>query len=322
MLLSLDVKDCKILSALDLHARATYSEIGKETRLSKQVVEYRINNLLSKNIIEGFVPIINAQQLGYLYCRLSVTLQNCDLAQKKKIIEELCANPKVFWMFEMQGHFDIFFGSWHKTIDDYKAYIAEFMEKYGLYVRHKTENIATDIYFFEQRYLLKKQQTQTIHMRASKNQVQLDDVDKKLLQEISINARCSLVELGQKIKQHPRVVSYRLRILEQNNIILGYRTIINFQKLGFTWYKVFINLNRYGKKEVSSVKEFIKNHPVTIYLVEGINLHADIDCEIVVQDNAELFDFITKLREHFPQVIGDYSTICYVKTHKTRFLPF
>jgi hypothetical protein len=99
-------------------------------------------------------------------------------------------------------------------------------------------------------------------------------------------------------------------------------TVINFQKLGFTYYKVFINLNKYGKQDVIAVKEFIKNQPATIYLIEGINLHADIDCEIIVKDNAELFDFITTLRQQFPKVIGDYTTVWYVKTIKTRFLPF
>lgn len=48
----LDNVDRKILAVLDLEARATFQEIGKKTRLSKERVIYRIKRLEQKGIIE------------------------------------------------------------------------------------------------------------------------------------------------------------------------------------------------------------------------------------------------------------------------------
>ena len=70
------------------------------------------------------------------------------------------------------------------------------------------------------------------------------------------------------------------------------------------------------------LKEFIKNNPATIYLVEGISLHGDIDFEMMIKDNKELFDFIKLLRKEFPKIVGNYNTVIFMDTLKVRYLPF
>ena len=46
--IQLDKRDLKILQILDFNARTTYSKIAKKLKISKQAVEYRINNLISR----------------------------------------------------------------------------------------------------------------------------------------------------------------------------------------------------------------------------------------------------------------------------------
>ena len=47
----IDVKDRKILYQLDLNSRQSLTTIGSKVRLSKTVVQYRINRLVKNGII-------------------------------------------------------------------------------------------------------------------------------------------------------------------------------------------------------------------------------------------------------------------------------
>jgi len=318
----LDLKDKKILFELDFGARQSYSEIAKKVGLSKQVIEYRINRLEEKNIIKGYYAVVNVPKLGYIYCRTSLVLQNISPEETKKLYDDLSKDPHAFWIFEVQGEFDIFFASWCKSITEFKKFIESVMTKYGKFVKIKVENIATDVIHYQHRYLLKKKETTEIHIKETSENIQIDDVDKKILTLLCENARIPLIDIATKIKENPKTVAYHIRRMEKQKIIEAYRTIIDHNKLGFTYYKIFLNINNYTQHDLLRLKEFIKNNHSTIYYIEGIGLHSDIDFEMMVKDNKELFDFIKLLRKEFPKIVGNYKTAIFMDTIKVKYLPF
>ena len=61
---------------------------------------------------------------------------------------------------------------------------------------------------------------------------------------------------------------------------------------------------------------------MVIYIVEGIGLPADIDIELVVKSNQELFNLIEDLKSKFPKLISDYNTVIFIDTLKVRYLPY
>ena len=58
-MINLDKKDFKILLELDKNARQTDSKIAKKIGLSKQVVNYRIKNLIKDELITKFYTLVN-----------------------------------------------------------------------------------------------------------------------------------------------------------------------------------------------------------------------------------------------------------------------
>ncbi len=320
-IMTLDMKDKRILCELDRNARQTYSEIGKKVRLSKQVVEYRINQLKKNDVLQGFYPVIHSQLLGFIYCRVSITLQNISPQQLRAMENDIIAHKYVFWFFDTQGPFDLFFGLWTRSLSEFEQQYEEFMGKYSKFVKTATLNIATDVIYLPHRYLLDAKHMNQIHVNDCEKRVTIDAKDYAILQMLCEDARRSLVDIGTLTKLHPKVVAYRIAQMEHNGLILGYKPIINYDQLGFTYYKLFINLHGYTQEQLRSIKEWIKQHPATIYLVEGIALHADIDCELIVRSNHELSAFITALRERFPAIISDFSTVIFMRALKTRFLP-
>jgi DNA-binding Lrp family transcriptional regulator len=196
------------------------------------------------------------------------------------------------------------------------------MSKYGKFVKTKVENIAIDVIHYQHRYLLKKKETSEIHIKETSERSSIDDTDKKILNMLCNDARTPITDIAAKIKEHPKTIAYRIKRMEKQKIIEAYRTIIDHNKLGFTYYKIFLNINNFTQQDLLRLKEFIKNHYSTIYYIRGIGLHSDIDFEMMVKDNQELFDFIKLLRKEFPKIVGNYKTAIFMDTIKVKYLPF
>ena len=62
----------------------------------------------------------------------------------------------------------------------------------------------------------------------------LDELDLRILAELSSNARTSFVDIGRKLNLHPNVVAYRVNKLTQTGVIKGYTVDLDFEKLGLS----------------------------------------------------------------------------------------
>ncbi len=319
---NLDLRDRKLLFYLDFDARASYSDLAKKTGLSKQGVEYKINNLMKKGVIKGFYPVINVPKLGYLYCRITLVMQNTTPKKEEEIIENFKKDDRFFWIFTTQGIFDVLIVMWAKSITEFKEAVRDLLSKYGKYIKVKNESITTDVIHYQHRYLLNRNETKEIHIKETKETVNLDNTDKEILKVLCEDARTPLVKISERVNVSARVVSYRIKRMEEIRLIEGYRPIIDHKTLGYTYYKLWININYPGIDEIKILYSYIKENPIVLYVVEGIGLPEELDVEIMVKENTELFDFIKDLKIKFPSLIGDYRTFMFIDTKKVRYLPF
>ncbi|MEK6893006.1 MAG: Lrp/AsnC family transcriptional regulator [Nanoarchaeota archaeon] len=319
---SLDLKDKKILFELDFNARMPYSVLGRKVGLSKQGAEYRVQNLIKRGIIKGFYPIVNVPKLGYIYCRLSLTLQNITMEKKKEIVKYLQDNPKVFWLLDVQGICDIFIVIWAKSLTEFREFIEEVENRFGGYIKETSDTIGTDVIHFRHRYLLGKEKTEEIHIAETQDRINIDRIDQEILLLLCEDARISLVNIAQKVKESAKLVAYRIRKMEEKGLIEGYRPIIDHNIIGYTYYKIFISLNNISKGSLKELRDYIKQNHSLIYIVEGIGFRCDLDIELMVKSNQELFKFMEELRYKFPELIGEYQNVVFMNTLKVRYLPF
>ena len=67
---------------------------------------------------------------------------------------------------------------------------------------------------------------------GSRMAFQLDSVDNNILELVQKNGRITNVELAEAVGLSPPPCLRRLRALETNGIITGYKALVNKQKLG------------------------------------------------------------------------------------------
>jgi DNA-binding Lrp family transcriptional regulator len=311
----LDVKDKRLLYELDFDARQSVSQLAKKLELSKQGVEYKLARLTSEGVIRGFNAVVNMPKLGYLYCRLTLSLENANEAKRREVEGYLVNDPRFYWVFSLQGSRDFGAAMWAKSAGDFQRAVEDVVERFGDFISERDETITTDVVHYQQRYLLGIEDTKELHIRETSDRASIDDADKKILEALWENARMSVVDIAQRVGESPRVVSYRIKRLEKSGVIEAYRANIDHTKLGFTWHKLWIHARRKPKE----LLEFIKRSPIVVYRVEGVGLPRELDVEVMVSKAQELYDFVNELRSRFADTIGAYETFMIINVLKNKY---
>jgi Lrp/AsnC family leucine-responsive transcriptional regulator len=69
----------------------------------------------------------------------------------------------------------------------------------------------------------------------------IDLKDRKILYQLDLNCRQSNAQIGKKVGLSRKVVEYRIKRMEHEDIITGYWTAINSFKLGYQVFRIYIS---------------------------------------------------------------------------------
>ena len=320
-LIELGVKDRRILLELDFSARMPVSQLARKVGLSQQSVDYRIKKMVDEGVIERFYPVINTAKLGYLLCRLFVSFYNVTEKIENEIVSYLKKEDMVNWLGKVEGRYDIALSLWIRNLPDFLFFISRFLTKYGKYVKERKEGVGIIVYLLKRNYLLPKFRSESIRIAAqSMHKADLDGMDKKILAALCENARLPAADIAKKIRAAPHTVAYRIKKLEKENIILGYRPNISIQKLGYTDYKIHLYLAGAAEKEIEKLVSYLEMHPNVTFILIGIGA-ADVDFELMAKTEKEFIRFMKTLKIAFPKIIRNYEFMILEEMAKVGFMP-
>jgi len=321
MAIKLDLKDKKLLYEIDFNARETYSKLAKKLNMSKRGVKYKLENLEKQKIILGYYPLLNLSKFGYYYFRVFVKFYNLSKDLKEKISKFILNDENIGWAIWYYGEYDIGFTIWAKTVTEFKKFANKFYASFDKNIKDRTESIGTEILFYKNRYLLKNKDSEKIIIQEREEDIKLDKLDILILKTLIKRPRLQIIELAELIKESPKRTAYRLKRLYREKIILGIRPIINHRVLGKTYYKIFVNFNNFNEEKINYLEHYIEDNPQIIYIIRALGT-CDLDIELIVESNEDLFSFIEDLQSKFTNSIKEYKTMILTDTIKAKFLPF
>lgn len=150
--------------------------------------------------------------------------------------------------------------------------------------------------------------------------VNLDKIDRRILFELERNARIPDVKLAKLTGKSKDAIRYRIKRLEEQKVITGYKTWIDMSKLGYqsgTIYMTLLNLPDKKKKLI----DFIMNNPRTYWIgvAEGV---WNIGMSPYFKSNEELFKIKHELMAKFGSIITDIkiTSLVGVSVHEKSFL--
>lgn len=317
--MELDNLDMKILAYLDNNARTPNTVIAKRLKVNKNVVNYRIRNMEKSELIQGYHTLINSYKLGYQGYRLYVKFQYLTPEKEREILNYF-VNEKNTWLVgQSKGSWDLAVLFWVKNQTQLVDTIQKFMDIYRVHIFNHLLVVYYGIghyrYPFTKKYL--KNKSNFNYLTLGK-EVKTDAVDHKLLRFLSTNARASFIQIAKKLKLSPGAVRYRMKNLIQNKIISGFRATIDSKKLGYSLYKININVD--DRSIISKIYKFAKEHDNIFYMNNSLG-YRDAEVEVQARDSRQFSVVLDELLKEFSGKIKNYDFFVVDKFSKSQYMP-
>ncbi|MFT7615765.1 MAG: Lrp/AsnC family leucine-responsive transcriptional regulator [Candidatus Woesearchaeota archaeon] len=307
-------KESNIIFEMDFHARSSYSKIAKTLSLQKQTVTNTIKSLESRNIIKGYYADINPTNLGLTIYLVYLTFHKLTPKKEKEFIEHIAKESHIGVNASCAGQFDHCIGIWAKSIFEFNEILQRVLRPYETYIRTKT--VMTEIAFsYFKPTFLGLTSDEFIEITPCENPVSIDKKDKKLLEMLAKNSRVKLTQISSNLDLTPAGIIRRIKNLENEKVILGYRLMINYELLGYDHYRIFLFLENSTSEKMKAITNYCKNASQIISLTKTIG-YCDLEFRAVVKNINELYDLLDDLNNTFSGIIKNKQILLYRKIHQ------
>jgi len=319
----LDLKDKKILLELDLNSRQSYSAIGKKVKLSKEVVNYRINKLVQEGIITNFTCVIDYSRLGVIAFRTFLRLCNLEKNKQEEIVSYLKNTSQVGWGVIIIGRWDINFIFWCREIHEFTSFWDKFYIKFGAYIENKSTTINDWYYIYPKAFLVPKYLSEIpaySYYKQIDQTIDLNKTDFKLLSLLAKNSRSKIIDLAREVNLSETTVLSRIKEFEKTKIILAYNIGVDINKLGHSYFKLHMNYKDFNLKRYNDLLgycQYQENVWSTAHLIGG----DDIELDIYIENEEKYMLFLNDIRSKFSDIIKNYETIKYLVEFKYNLFP-
>ncbi|MBI2662786.1 Lrp/AsnC family transcriptional regulator [Candidatus Woesearchaeota archaeon] len=132
---------------------------------------------------------------------------------------------------------------------------------------------------------------------SSEKEIKLDLIDRKILYLIEINARFSPTAISKILLISRETISYRIKKMEELNLLHGYVTLFDHKKLGFNNYRIYLKFkNIFNDKEI--IEELFKLSEITTI----VTCSGSYDLQFVISVKTQ-----DEFLKTFDSIIGKYS---------------
>ncbi|MBN8549700.1 MAG: Lrp/AsnC family transcriptional regulator [Deltaproteobacteria bacterium] len=133
----------------------------------------------------------------------------------------------------------------------------------------------------------------------------IDPLDKRILYELDLNARQSIADLSRQLKLNRDRIIYRIKRLQDEGILTGFTTAVNFCKLGVFVYKTYVRLEK-NDKRVSEFVKHLSEHPHISWIGETDGKW-DLLFSIGARGPADFYATQEKILLEFSDIITNFS---------------
>jgi DNA-binding Lrp family transcriptional regulator len=237
-----------------------------------------MNKLIEKNIIKGFHANIDYSAIGYSMYYLFIKTRYLD--DENAFVTELS---------KINGCISIM----------------NCLSQYNYTVKLITKDIYSTVKELEDLFNKKKNiTTHFVLQRLEKTppQINLDEKDKKILRELSVNCRLTSLEISRRTKISYDIVHSRIKNLIKNKVILNFTAIIDFGTVGFVDYSILMKFADDKLSQLSLLESQLRNDPLVVRRFKTVGEFSYM-FEIVDKDFLSINDKINRIRSQFHEMI-------------------
>ena len=138
--------------------------------------------------------------------------------------------------------------------------------------------------------------------------ISLDVKDRRLLYELDLDARQPVTKLAKKLELSKQAVHYRLDRLIRKGVITKFVMVLDTQKLGYTFYDVFLQLQNMTNKKEKEMIDYLRSMPTVGWLATAIGKW-NVIVAIFTKDVRQFNESLNNIFNRFGEYIKDKTFI-------------
>lgn len=310
--MEIDEKDKLILYELSLNSRSTTRELSRKIKISKSMVNYRINNMKSSGLIQGSKIYFNYSKLGFEEYVLYIKWTSLSPSREKEITKFFKNFKQVSWLGSSYGNWETIIEFRVENINQLYSILEVLYKKFGDSIKNKelVRNVFEEFYGYK---FQEKKDSRSFKIDFIGERKNLDSLDMKIVHYLMENQEYKLYELSEDLGIGLDSLRRRLKKLELEGIIVANSIKINLSLLGLGWNILQISSKYTDDKDFLS---FLKKHPNIFYVYKYLGKW-DYEIGIYLNNGLDLEKIITEIKQAFPDFIKDYEFSIIKKLHKT-----
>ncbi len=319
--MKLDLLNKKILYELEKDSSVPVSILAKKLKRSKEVISYRINQLMKNDVLLGCSAIVDMAKFNYFTFRIYIRWQHMTKEQKQAFFDEIKVMENVWTTTVLHGKWDFaffigvkvdeyvskFHSIWSRIMARYKNKIAE--TKIALYA---------PVHNFNKQFFIDTDEPVMERVYGAGQPIKFDELDEKIVRAYAGDVRQSYAEIAMNLDISTESVRQRIKKLKQEKVIVGCKINLNLPKMGYQGYRVDFSLNSILRNK--ELFEYLKQHKYFYQINKSIG-GADFETEIVVKHLDHLLDILEEVVRRFSDVINSYEYMGYSEFPSLSMVP-
>lgn len=318
----LDDIDKKILHELGINSRQTYKNIAIKIGSKKDIVAYRLSQMINKEIITKFSPVFSLTTIGIFSYKIYLRLQGLSKELESEIIQRLVKNKKISWVSTAIGRWDLLLGMYAKDILEFSKIKNEILSDLSPYIQDYNITQIEDAIVLNRDHFLEENDPfrKEFVYGGKKALITLTKIDYKIISLIKNNGRFSSTELSKKLNLDSRTILSRIKTMKAKGILQGFTVFIDLNKINHQLHKLCISLKSFSKEALNKIINECKSNPYTIHIIKSLGSW-ELEIEIETNNTTQVHDYIKNLKNMFPETIKQIELVTITNEKKLDFFP-
>lgn len=291
----LDNVDYRIIDCLYHDSRMSIKEIAKKCLITRQQAEYRIKKFEDKGFVKKHLTLFNYKALGFNET-VGIKLKVVENS-KKNIIEKLLKIKNYFSLFSCVGNWNISGTFIFRDKKQFEKVFYDFLDENQDEIINYEIIFTSFLEFYPMKFLNNFNIKESYEWSEySKGDFILSKKDIMLLRKLAENGRAKLIDISKKIGMGSDLILYKMRKFQKEGLILGVRTMFDFQSLGFEYGIYYVKLKNNTSDVRSGIRKFAEKH-LNINVCGFIFLEYDLVLQYLFRDVYEMKKVICDINE-------------------------